>query len=284
MANRLAGKTAVVTGTGGRGIGRAIAVKFALEGANVVGCDLNVEGAEETVRLVKQAGGQMISLQPMDLREEAAVEGLMGAAEDMFGPIDILCNSAASPRLGGPLQIELKDFELTLTGCVCAPWMAIKHAVPRMTEGGAIINIASIAATGTATLDNTGVVFAYGVAKAALVHMTQRLAIELASNGIRVNCISPGVTLPASQGIVGEPGSRTHRAWLDCMLIERIGEPEDVAASALFLASEEASYITGHNLVVDGGWQASGGKGRPRPEGLELMNEVGGWFAPRPSS
>jgi meso-butanediol dehydrogenase / (S,S)-butanediol dehydrogenase / diacetyl reductase len=282
MTGKLAGKIAVVTGSGGPGMGRAVALKFASEGARVIGCDIDAEGAEETVHIVEQAGGTMTSLHPHDLQQEGAVEALMATADREFGGIDILYNNAMWARFDYPLGQSLDDFEYTLQGTLLLPWRAVQHAVPYMRRGGSIINVASICGMpgGTGGLGNVNIFFPYGVGKAGVIRMTELLAIELAARDIRVNVISPGATLPSAEPLIGKPGSPTYQAWVDSLLIKRPGQAEDIAKAALFLASDDASYITGHNLPVDGGWSVSGGKGSPSREGFDLLNAQTGALKP----
>lgn len=276
MSLRLEGKVAVVTGTGGAGMGRAVALRFAQEGAVVVGCDINTAGAEETEESVRRAGGVMYSFHPADMQDEDSVKALMAYAVDKAGGIDILYNNVVWSKYQYALEQTREDLEFSVMGCIAPGWMSAKYAVPTMAArgGGSIINVASICAHGPGTggLDNANFLFSYGVGKAGVVRMTELLAIDLAVYGIRVNCISPGVTLPVAKKFAGDEGSPTYRAFLDCMLLKRLGQADDVAKAALYFASDDSSYVTGQHLCVDGGWSVSGTRGWPSPEGVRLMN------------
>jgi meso-butanediol dehydrogenase/(S,S)-butanediol dehydrogenase/diacetyl reductase len=252
-SGRLTGKVAVITGTGG-GQGRAAALRFAAEGASVIGCDVKVEGARETLEMVRSAGGEMTSLQPLDLTDEREVERLLAHAVDTYGDFDILYNSAALARGARAEEMSRGDWDWTMSYDLTLMFLTIKHAIPvfRRRGGGAIINVASAAGvTGAAQA-----MLAHSVAKAGVIRMTSFLAVELSTLNVRVNCISPGaIDSPALRATFG--GSDEHEPdwsiFTRYSLVDRIGKPDDIAAAALFLASDEASFITGVNLPVDGG-------------------------------
>ena len=269
MAGRLAGKVALITGTGG-GLGRAGAIGFAREGAKVVGCDLNTEGAEETVALVHAAGGEMVSLAPVDLSDEAAVRELIAFAVDAYGDFDILWNNAASTRFGSVEMQSIEDFDAMLTHEVVILFSAVKHALDvfKRKGGGVILNTGSVAATaGSGFPGNLSGMLAHCVGKAGVVRMSQALAIELSPYNVRVNSLSPGIIQTAATSVVigteDAPGP-LRQAFVDQLLIRRVGQPEEVVNAAIYLTSDEASYVTGSNLYMDGGWTASGGAGQPR--------------------
>jgi len=273
-SGRLAGKIAIITGTGA-GQGRAAALRFAQEGASVVGCDLNEEDGQETVRLVTGSGGRMISLQPFSIADEQGHARLVEAAEAEFGGLDILYNNAAWTRPGHARTMSSDDFRASLDGTVTMYWLLARAAVGAMERrgGGSILNISSIAGlpVGTSALGNSTFMFAYGVGKAAVIKMTQLLAIEFASLGVRCNAISPGtIETPGVSRMIGDPDSPLREAIIKESLVKRLGSSDDIVNAALFLTSDEASFITGHNLVVDGGWAVSGGGGRPSAIASEL--------------
>ena len=250
---RLSGKVAVITGTGG-GQGRAAAVRFAAEGAHVVGCDVKVGGAEETLEMVRAAGGEMTSLQPLDLTAESEVERLLAHAVETYGDFDILYNSAALARGARAEEMSRGDWDWTMSYDLTLMFLTIKHAIPvfRRRGGGAVINVASAAGvTGAAQA-----MLAHSVAKAGVIRMTSFLAVELSTLNVRVNCISPGaIDSPALRATFGGSDEREPdwSIFTRHSLVDRIGKPDDIAAAALFLASDEASFITGVNLPVDGG-------------------------------
>src|SRR5579862_810299 len=264
---RLKNKVAVITGTGG-GMGRDAALRFSDEGALVVGCDLKVPGNDETVALVRARGGEMTGIAPLDLTVEAEVERLMATAAQVYGGIDILYNNAASFRLGTIEAQSYEDFEFGLRTEISTVFLATKHVIPhfRRRGGGAIINVGSIAGqVGTSVPGNLPGAAVHCVAKAGVIRFTEVAAIELASLNIRVNTVSPGtIATPQLAPYIGVNGdSKLFRTFIGDALVDRIGRPSDVVAAAVFLASDEAEFITGANLNVDGGFVASGGRGRP---------------------
>jgi len=265
MAGRLAGKTALITGTAG-GQGRAAALLFAAEGAKIVGCDLKADEDRETVEMVRAAGGEMVSMDPVNLSDEDQVKALIDYAVSPYGDFDILYSNASAMR-GAPVnELTLENWQFTLTNEMTNIFLLAKHALPvfQRRGGGVILNTASIAGTvGAGVPGNVGIQFAHNATKAAVIRMSQHLAIEYSPWNIRVNAISPGVILTPATGFWLE--ALGDEAFTDLLLIKRIGMPEDVAKAALFLVSDDASYITGINLQVDGGWVAGGGVGQPDP-------------------
>lgn len=266
MAGRLEGKVALITGTAD-GQGRAAALAFAREGARVVGCDLKTALAEETVRMVKDAGGEMVSMQPLDLNDEQALIGWLDFAVAEYGDFDILYNNASGVRAGTIESLTREQWDYNLANEITIVFLAIKHALPvfKRKGGGVIINIGSIAGMiGAAMPGNAPGNLVHNVSKGAVLRMTNNLAVELSPYNIRVNAISPGIIdTPATHGLLVGGGEAP---MVDALLIKRIGQAEDIASAALFLASDEATYITGINLPVDGGWSAGGGVGQPDPE------------------
>jgi meso-butanediol dehydrogenase/(S,S)-butanediol dehydrogenase/diacetyl reductase len=270
MSQRLAGKIAIVTGTAG-GQGRAVARRFAQEGASVIGCDLNADGAEATVDQVLSEGGTISSVHPVDLIDEDDVKRVIKTAIDSYGGLDIVYNNAMAARSGGPEDLALEDFRFTMDHVLAMPFLMTKYAIPhlRARGGGVIINVTSITGmdTGGGAVGNIPIVFPYATAKGGLIRMSQHTAIQLAMDDIRVNTLSPGlIDTSLAAPLVGPEGSLTHRATMEHMLMGRLGTVDEIADGAVYLASDEASYVTGHNLVIDGGWRVSGGSGRPRPE------------------
>ena len=239
----------IITGTGGS-IGREAALAFAREGATVVGCDLNVEAAETTVELVRREGGTMVSLQPCHLSKPADSRALVDFAVRAYGRIDVLFNNAAlapSNRIEDVSNEEWdrnrpEEVDLVLLPS-CAAWPYLKRS------RGVIVNIASLAAV--ITFKRLGSV-ASTMVKADIVAMTRQLAMAGREHGIRANSISPGL-IDTDQ--TGERPSNPDGApdMPGKTLLGRLGRPEEVASVALFLASRESSYVTGVDIVVDGG-------------------------------
>jgi meso-butanediol dehydrogenase / (S,S)-butanediol dehydrogenase / diacetyl reductase len=254
VGGRLAGKVALITGTGG-GQGRAAAVLFAREGATVVGCDTKVNGARETVDLVRRAGGSMTSDAPVDLGDSAQARAWVADAANRHDGFDVLYNNAGAARFAPIAELTDADWraivrnELDLVFSTCSAAWA--HLVRR--GGGSIVNTASVC--GVSALPSAPGSFAHAATKGAVIALTRELAREGGPHGIRANAISPGPTrTPANAERMRDPAVR--RGHLDGLMIERLGEAADVAHAALYLAAAESSWVTGTNIMVDGGFSA----------------------------
>lgn len=247
MAGRLAGKVALITGTAG-GQGRAAALLFAREGARVVGCDLKEAEGLETTRLIEAEGGQSV-FRRVDLGDAEQVRSWIEFAVETFGGIDILYNNAAAAKFAPLEEMTYEDWRFTVRNELDIIYHTCQLAFPYLKRrgGGAIINTASIAGMyGVPNLGN----FAHAATKGGVIGLTRQLAIEGAPFRIRANSISPGlIETPATEHLDLE----FKQAYLRAVPLERLGQPEDVAYAALFLAADESSYITGVNIVVDGG-------------------------------
>lgn len=282
MTGRLAGKVALITGTAD-GQGRAAALLFAAEGARVVGCDLKTDLAQETVERVRRADGQMVSMQPLNLSDEAQVKAWMDFAVAEYGDFDILYNNASGVRGGTVESLSREDWDWNLANEVTLIFLAVKHALPvfKRRGGGVILNTGSVAGMlSTAMPGNAPGNFVHNVSKAAVIRMTEHLAVELSPLNIRVNTVSPGlIDTPATRPLFDE-------GFLDAIeksaLIRRVGQPIDIAQAALYLCSDEASFVTGINLPVDGGWIAGGGVGQPDPALAEAVARKMNRFATLP--
>ncbi len=253
MTGRLEGKVVLVTGTGG-GQGRSAALRFAAEGAVVVGCDIAAPGAEETVELVTAAGGSMTSA-TVDLTDEDAAAGWVAQTVARHGRVDVLYANAATTRFSPIEQLEVPEWSFVLRHELDVVYLPVKHCWPhlRRSPGASVVLVGSTAGL-RGSMTNARA--AHSVTKGGIIALARQLAAEGAPYGIRVNCVSPGmIRTPATEGDLLAPG-HPMRAIAEHIPLGRIGRPEEVVSAALFLASDEASYITGANLVVDGGWSA----------------------------
>lgn len=280
MDGRLAGKVAVLTGSGGD-IARAIALRFAAEGAAIVGSDIAADLAEETVAAVRSTGGRIESLHPLDLSVEANAARLAAFALGRFGRIDVVCNNAKAARSGSGASTTADDWRFTLDRNLTMPWLVTRACLPALRRSrGNVIFLASAsgAPIGTGYPGNVAHLTAYATAKAGVLRLAVALATELGPAGIRVNTLSPGVTdTRATRRTYGAPGSPRHDLVRRAALLPRqVGRPEDIANGALFLASDEASWITGTDLRIDGGWLASGGAGPATPEDTAVLETPAG--------
>ncbi|KQQ82531.1 oxidoreductase [Xanthomonas sp. Leaf131] len=249
MSKQLQDKVCLITGTSGS-IGRAAALRFAREGALVVGCGTEADSAQETVDLVRAAGGQMVSLHPVDLGAMADCRRLVAFAIAEYGRIDVLFNNAAMAHFNWIEDITEDEWRLNTRNEVDLVFFMTQCAWPHLKEsGGTIVNTASL--TGWRVFRTLGGL-AHATAKMGIVGMTRQLAMEGRQYGMRVNSISPGVI----------ETSQTHeqlqdKEWADYMLgktlLGRLGKPEEVANVALFLASNESAFVTGIDIKVDGG-------------------------------
>ena len=267
MAGRLEGKVAVITGTG-PGIARSVALRFAAEGAKIVGCDIDPVSAEETMRLVRASGGVMESLHPLDLAVEENVHRLFEFAVETFGGVDIVDCNSMQLRIGAVEDLSLDDWNLTVEQTMTVPFLTAKHAIPhlRARGGGSMILMGSVSGmdVGAGYVGNISILGPYAVAKAGVIRLATLLANELAVDNIRVNAISPGcVATPNGLAFYGDEGSEERRVVEGSSLIRRLATPDDIANAATYLSSDDASFVTGHNLVVDGGYIASGSAGQP---------------------
>jgi len=250
MELRLDGKVALVTGSD-RGIGRGIAERFAASGADIfVTYHQNKTGAEETAACV-EASGRRAAIAQVDVGVEEEVGRLFAQLDEAFGRIDILVNNAGISRRGAIHEIPVESWDLVLRTNLYGPFFCARQAVPRMIaqgNGGRIINISSVHEE--ACWPNTG---AYSVSKGGLRNLTRTLAVELGEHGITANDIAPGMILTPMNSRAIKDAKYLAGAEAQIVL-RRAGKPEDVAAMALFLASDAGAYCTGATHYVDGGW------------------------------
>ena len=254
---RVHGKIALVTGAG-TGIGRAVAVRLAEEGAEVIVSSRTLSHAQATGNLVRDVTGVAPMIAALDQTDDVQVKAALQGAVDAFGQLDIVSNNAGIDEPTEPPVAETSDevwstaFDVNVTGV----FRICRAAIPHMREGGAIVNMGS--GNGIAPRPNAA---AYSASKAALIQLTRSLALELAPRGIRATCVCPGVvdTPLTDLFLAREQDPVAARAeYAKSNPLGRIADPRDIANCVLFLASEEASFVTGTALVADGGGLAGG--------------------------
>ncbi len=248
-------KVAVVTGAAS-GIGRATALAFAREGANVVVSDVAAQGGEETVRLIKEAGGEATFVK-CDVSQSEEVKALVTKAVDTYGRLDYDINIAGiegtlATTADYPEDVWSKVIGINLTG----PYLCMKYAIAQMLKQGAgvIVNMASI--LGVVGFATAG---AYTAAKHGLVGLTKVAALEYATQGIRVNAVCPGfieTPMVMERGLAAGSHPEVYQQLAEIHPMKRLGKPEEIAAGVVWLCSEAASFVTGHTLLVDGGYTA----------------------------
>lgn len=246
---RFEGKGAIVTG-GASGIGLAIVRRLVDEGARVVVGDFN----PESLQTVAGELGDRVHPVQADVRDEEQVAAMVAAAVKQFGALNAAFNCAGLSVFGELMELTEADWDTVIDICLKGAYLSLKHEAQAMSrgQGGAIVNIASLNCR--VPMYGGG---AYACAKAGVEMLSRNAALELAPRRIRVNTVSPGLTdTPLTTGLRDLQGAE--RAFMDRIPLERWGAPEDMAAAALFLASDDAGYITGSNLFVDGGWETTG--------------------------
>lgn len=249
MTGVLQGRVALITGTGG-GVGREAALRFAAAGATVVGCDTDQELNEETVAAVTAAGGAMTGTGPIDLADPSEAAAWVEAAAAAHGRIDIVYNNAAGVVFEPIETMSADGWYFTIRNELDLVFFVTQAAWPHLAkQGGVIINTGSVQGLiGRRTQPG----IAHAATKGAVVAMTRQFAAEGAPHGIRSVCISPGaIETPTTAPWFAVPEIRN--AVLDSQLVNRIGQPADVAELAVFLASDAAGFMSGSNIVLDGG-------------------------------
>ena len=264
LANgRLQGKVAIVTGAGcvgaGWGNGRAVTVLFAMAGARVFAVDKNLDAMEETIRRVREAGGE-VTPYTCDVTDTNAVKSMVDACVEAYGKVDILVNNVGGSASGGPVDLPEEKWDAQVAFNLKSVFLTCKHVVPELVRagGGAIVNTASTSGirwTGSAQV-------AYAACKAGVIQLSKVVAVEYAKHGIRVNTVVPGQlhTPMVEVRLAGQRAGGDIDKLLETRLaripLGFMGDGRDTAYAALFLASDEARFVTATELVVDGGMSA----------------------------
>ncbi|WP_050461368.1 SDR family NAD(P)-dependent oxidoreductase [Herbaspirillum autotrophicum] len=262
MSERMQGKVVIVIGAGssgpGWGNGKAAAVLYAREGARIFAVDFRLEAAEETAAIIRSEGGECTAFRA-DVASSEEIRAMAAACVAAYGQIDVLHNNVGIVETGGPVETSEESWDRVIAVNQTSIFLTCKHVLPYMAErkAGAIVNIGSIAG-----LRWIGFPYlAYSAAKAALISMTANIAVEYAAQGIRANCVLPGLM---NTPLIRAPLTKTYGGNVDSMIAQRdkisptgkMGDAWDTAYAALFLASDEARYVNGTSIIVDGGLTA----------------------------
>ncbi|NUU77734.1 SDR family NAD(P)-dependent oxidoreductase [Paenibacillus xylanilyticus] len=247
--NRFAGKVAIVTGAAS-GIGYAIARRLVQEGASVLAADLNMERLE----IIQGELGERFIGVKANVTVENDVEEMVGAAVKQFGKLDLAINVAGASRAGVITELSEKDWDFTVDLCMKGVFLSMKHEAIEIAKhgGGAIVNVASLNSQVPMYAGS-----AYASAKAGVEMLTKNGALEMARNGIRVNAILPGlIDTPLTAELLSNADIK--EAYMERIPMKRAAQPEEMTGPALFLASEDAGYVSGSSLIVDGAWATTG--------------------------
>jgi NAD(P)-dependent dehydrogenase (short-subunit alcohol dehydrogenase family) len=252
MAGCVEGKVALVTG-GGSGIGRATSLIFAREGATVMIADYNPEGAERTVKMIKDAGGKAACLN-IDVSVAKQVQAMVEKTVETFGRIDCAFNNAGiEGKTADTVECTEEVFDRIIAINLKGVWLCMKYEIPQMLKqgGGVIVNTASVA--GLVGFEGLP---AYNASKGGVVQLTRTAALEFAKKNIRVNCVCPGVINTPMVARLIDTSSYTEAALSEGEPVGRMGKPEEIGEAVVWLSSDAASFVTGHPMVVDGAWVA----------------------------
>jgi glucose 1-dehydrogenase/3-oxoacyl-[acyl-carrier protein] reductase len=252
MSDRHAGRVAFVTGAGS-GIGRVTAERLASEGARIVAVDVRLGAAEETAARIASGRGDALALEA-DVRSREDIERARDAALERFGSLSYLVNNAGLVRMSTLDELEEDEWDLVLDTNLKSMYLVTRALAPALADGGgAVVNLSTVESEVVVSSQGHPQVH-YNASKGGVKMLTKALAVELASRNVRVNAVAPG---PIATSFVPGADLRSEEAWAflgQRLLVPRVGEPEDVAAAISFLLSDDASFITGVQLPVDGGW------------------------------
>jgi len=248
---RLADKVAVITGAAS-GIGAACALRFAAEGAQIAGLDVVEPAAAHRDAVEKAAPGAL--WERVDVRDEASIERAVAAALTRFGRIDLLVNAAGVSGFGAVDELAAEEWDRVVGINLRGTYLVSKHVVRAMKaqRSGSVVNLASVEG-----IEGVQAQAAYNASKGGVILLTRNMAIDYGGFGVRVNCLCPGFIDTPMTAVLKTPGlEEIRQRFIDLHMLKRPGRPEEVAACALFLCSDDASFVTGHALVVDGGMTA----------------------------
>lgn len=247
---RLKNKVAIITG-GASGIGRGSSFMFAKEGAKVVIADINEEQGEQVAQEICSSGGEAMFV-AADVSQQDQVQAMVSQTIEHFDKIDVLFNNAFWYKVAPALELTLEEWKKTIDVTLTGTFICIQSVLPEMIKngGGSIINTSSVG--GTVAFDEHP---AYNAAKAGINLLTKNVAADYGKENIRVNAISPGIIeTPLSGAAIHDP--ENYEFFMNRSFVQRVGQPEDIAYAAVYLASDESTFVTGSNMFVDNGWTA----------------------------
>lgn len=254
MAGRLQDKVALVTGAAS-GIGRATALTFAREGAKLIIADMNEDGGEQTAHIITENGGEATFVQ-VDVTSASQIEAMISKTVETYGRLDCSFNNAGTEGTTMVSTVDYKeeDWNRVLSINLTGVWLCMKYEITQMLKqgGGAIVNTASVAGL----VGSRGAGSAYAASKHGVVGLTKTAALEYAKQGIRVNCVCPGVIRTPMMERMLTRTPELEQQYMAAEPIGRLGMPEEVAESVVWLCSDAASFVTGHTMTVDGGMVA----------------------------